>query len=296
MIRSDLLFLQEGNVFKRIRRCRFLAILLILSMEAPEWASAADSNDIEALFKQGTELRRQGRDAEALAEFQKVASLQDSPRAEGQMAFAEQALGLWGDAHTHISKALEQSNDPWIQKNRAVLDGAQGIIRSHLCLVEIWGSPAGAEVFVDGKPVGVLPSLSIWMEAGAIPILVKAKGYTDLVKTLKTSEGYRLREHIDLRRYVVAQEIAPPLVEARSSALPVHAEASVPEVQASKQLDNRDMTPSAAGDEAPVYKRWWFWTLIGAGVAAAGTTALLLTQGKNTGPTCVSSPCTTWGN
>jgi len=42
--------------------------------------------------------------------------------------------------------------------------------------------------------------------------------------------------------------------------------------------------PAASPDRPPIYKRWWFWTAIGAVALAGGITALVLTNDK--GPSC----------
>ena len=176
--------------------------------------SAESAADVEALFKKGTELRRKGRDADALVEFQKAARLQDSPRAWAQVALAEQALGLWLDANTHIGRALESHQDPWILKNQDALEAAHKIIRTHLCQLEVWGAPAGAQVSIDGKRAGVLPDVTTWLDAGSVALEITATGFVPLAKTLNLPEGGRVREHADLRRprlgaVVPAVSVAP---------------------------------------------------------------------------------------
>lgn len=161
---------------------------------------AETAGDVEVLFKKGTELRRKGRDADALIEFQKAARLQDSPRAWAQVALAEQALGLWLDANTHIGRALESHQDAWILKNQDALEAAHKIIRTHLCQVEVWGAPAGAQVSIDGKRAGVLPDVTTWLDAGSVALEITATGFVPLAKTLNLPEGGRVREHADLRR------------------------------------------------------------------------------------------------
>ena len=159
----------------------------------------AFAEDVEAILRHGNDLRRQGRDAEALTEFQRAARIEESPRTTAQIALAEQALGMWPEAESHLSSALGREGDPWIRKNRAVLDKALATIHSHLCLVEVWGLPAGALILVDGKRIGSLPSASAWLSPGEVSMQVKADGYVPLKRTLAIPAAGNVREHVTLR-------------------------------------------------------------------------------------------------
>lgn len=46
----------------------------------------------------------------------------------------------------------------------------------------------------------------------------------------------------------------------------------------------------ASSEHAPLYTRWWFWTVIGVAVAAGATTALLLSSGPSR-PDCIATMC-----
>jgi tetratricopeptide (TPR) repeat protein len=133
-----------------------LALALLGAVTARPSDAVAD--DVDAIVKKGTDLRRQGRDREALVEFERAARIDETPRVTTQIALAEQALGIWEDAWAHLRKALAHSGDPWIQKNHEVLQTALGVIEEHVGTIEIWGTPDGAEVFLDDNAIGKLPS------------------------------------------------------------------------------------------------------------------------------------------
>jgi len=289
-----------------------MMILTVVAGLAVGAAPARAADDIETILKRGTELRRQNRDREALAEFQRAARLQDSPRVDAQMALAEQALGLWLEAHTHLSRALEHGNDPWISKNRTPLDRALATIRTHLSLLEVWGDPAGAEVRIDGKLVGKLPQVSLWLAAGDSPLQVTADGHAPLSKTLTIPEAARLREHVALRPMArpLATEAptlssspratSPPAIGAAPNLTASPSTEAVPAVLVAKPNDAVPRRADSSGDDAvsadvPAYRRWWFWTLIGAGaLAAAGGTAWVVTHRTGNGDACTGT-CSTWG-
>lgn len=159
-----------------------------------------DERDPDALIQRGVELRRARDDAAALTLFQRAYQLRNTPRALAQIGLAEQALGMWLAADRHIRQALETSGDRWIQKNRATLDHALGEIAKHMGHVEVRGTPAGAEVRIDGDLVGTLPLTSaVGAAVGEIAIEVRAPGYLPIVRRAQVVGGGLARESVALR-------------------------------------------------------------------------------------------------
>jgi len=245
-------------------------------------AASVQAEDVDAIIKKGTDLRRKGRDAEALTEFRRAAKIQSSPRVTAQIGLAEQALGLWLDANTHVSQALESHRDPWIAKNLKALERALATIQGHLTQLEVWGSPDGAEILIDGKRVGALPTATVWVAPGDVPLEIKADGYTSASRVLKVTEGGRLREHVELR-------LVPPVVATgptRSEEMPGL------RLQASDQGAGAADKDSGAAASGGGHHRWWLWTLIGVGVlSAGGAGAWFLTHRKEP---CDPANCTSW--
>jgi len=156
-------------------------------------------DDVDAIVSQGIALRRQGQDTEALAEFQKALRIQDKPRVRAQAALAEQALGLWEPAEQDLLTALSHPDDPWIKRNRVTLSGALTAIQSHLGSFEPWGTPAGAAVLVNAKPVGTLPlARPVRVSGNSVLLTVRAEGYLELQQSIRVSAGGVVREHVEL--------------------------------------------------------------------------------------------------
>jgi hypothetical protein len=107
--------------------------------------------------REGVELRRQGRDEDAVAVLRRAYALRGSPRATGQLALAEQSLGRWARAESLLRNALRAADDPWVSRNREVLTGALAVAEQHLATVEVLGGVDGAELRVDDERVGTLP-------------------------------------------------------------------------------------------------------------------------------------------
>jgi hypothetical protein len=193
----------------------WLAIALFIGVASSD--GDARCEDLDAILKRGNELRAKGRDREALEEFQRAALINDSPRVSAQIALAEQALGMWTEASADLNKALAADSDPWIAKNRTALERARGTIRQHVATLEVWGAPDGAEVLVDGQVVGRLPQVGpLGIATDEIELQVRAPGYAETNRTLRTRVGSLVREHVELRRSLhpatkpVASEDSPP--------------------------------------------------------------------------------------
>jgi tetratricopeptide (TPR) repeat protein len=253
------------------------------------------ADDVDALVKQGVEFRRQGREKDALEVFRRAAAIKATPRVLAQMAFAEQALGQWIEAEAHVKSALENKNDRWIEKNTAVIEGALKNIESHLGTLEIWGTPAGAEVLVDGQSMGTLPSSgALRRPIGEVTVTVRQPGYVEATRVLQVQRGGLVRENIDLHplppRPPAAQD--PQAGEGAAST-----SGSAVSLERAPSADHSDASDTDGGGEVrrPIYERWWFWTLVGAVAIGAGAGAYVLTRHDGTTMTCdMGVHCGTW--
>jgi hypothetical protein len=176
-----------------IRRLLLVACLLSPTLAHAEGAGA------DALIERGIQLRQQGHDDQALAEFQRAYALTPTPRALAQMGLAEQALGQWVPAEQHVREALGARGDSWVDSHRSVLDGALATIAKHIGLLEIRGGMAGAEVRLDGVRIGALPIADARrVEVGTRTLEVRAPGYYPVSRTVIVTAGATSRETVDL--------------------------------------------------------------------------------------------------
>jgi len=162
------------------------------------FAASAGAQDADTLIKQGVELRRENKDQAALEQFQRAYDLSPTPRALAQMALAEQALGRWVDAEAHVTRALASPGDPWIAKYEATLERSREAIAGHLGSLVVTGTPAGAEVHVDGRPVGALPLGPLRLPTGSVVVDVSANGHTPVTRALSIVSGQIAREDFAL--------------------------------------------------------------------------------------------------
>jgi hypothetical protein len=174
-----------------------ITALVVATLAAEGENKAADP---EELIRQGIDLRRSDRDADALQLFQRAYEIQKVPKALAQIGLAEQALGKWGAADRHLRQAIESIDDAWILKNRAAIDGALKMIGSHVGRLDVRGSPAGADVRLDAELIGQLPLPGpVSVTAGGIAIEVRAPGYFPIARSTTVAPGHLIREAFSLQ-------------------------------------------------------------------------------------------------
>lgn len=226
---------------------RSIGLAACLLMALAGAARAADPAD--DLIAAGVELRRQGRDADALEVFQKAYAMSPSGRALTQLALAEFALKRWLDAEAHLSAALA-GNDPFVRKNQAVLEAQLKTIRGHVGSIRLDGTP-GAQITVNGKPVGALPQPGpVRVAEGTAVIEATAPGRSPTRKEISVAGGAEVTTTLEL------EPIPPPPAAPSVGAAP----ASQPQLRAA------DVSPA---EHSPVR----FWSGVGLlGVSAAAVT------------------------
>jgi hypothetical protein len=178
---------------------RLSCFFAILAITGPRSVLAASDEDDDDAIRHGLELRRQGRDREALVEFQAAYDHSKSSHALAQIGLAEQALGQWPEAEDDVSKALLDAHAPWVRKNRDALNAALAEIRRHLGTLDVLG-PDGAEVLIDGQTVGVLPfTRPVRTTIGQVNVEVRKPGYLPSIRPVTIAAGVLTRERLSLQ-------------------------------------------------------------------------------------------------
>jgi hypothetical protein len=168
-----------------------LAVAILLSvLAASARAMASPQEDADALATQGVELRRSGDDRGALPFFRKAHQIAPTPRSAVQLGLVEYALGQWADAEEHLAAGLKAARDPWIRKNRAVIEESLRTVKTHIGSLEVTGEPAGAEVLVNGRRAGQLPLPGpLRVSAGSVDVELNAPGYTRGFRSVTVNAG-----------------------------------------------------------------------------------------------------------
>jgi hypothetical protein len=223
------------------RRIGLALIAFALSLPRP---AVADESD-DALAR-GVALRRERRDAAALAEFQRAYALKQTPRGLAQVALAEAALGKWVAAETDLARALI-SDDEWIARQRDALQVALGEIQGHLGALDV-SSAQGTEVWIDGELAGHTPVVALRIAEGHRVVELRAPG-------MSTS-----RQEMDVR--------AGETAHVEAALVPAPAAAPQPAAPPAETADPEKMRAKAAAART---RRQFAWgTAGGAVLFAAG--------------------------
>jgi hypothetical protein len=201
---------------------RLLTIVALLWATSLSVAAMAAEPSADALIEQGLGLRREAKPEQALEMFRKAHALAPSPRTFGQMGLVETSLKRWVDGEKHLSVSLANPDDRWVAKNRAFLDEALGLCRSHVGDLVVTG-PAGAEVFVAGQSVGTLPAVpALRLAEGTISVSASAPGFKPFEQTVTIRPEARSPLAIALVAEAATRVVAPapPVAPASKPAPP----------------------------------------------------------------------------
>lgn len=178
---------------------RFGTWLAVLTMYGGAAFGQPSNPRVSAILRRGVQLRQQGQDEAALLEFRRALSISSEPRITAQIALAEQGLQRWLDAHRHLREALSASQDDYIVRHRAVLEGALGEVGRHLGSVLVTGGVPAAEVWINGERVGTLPMQEpVRVRPGEVAMEVRVAGYATTTRNLTVSAGGTVQEQVAL--------------------------------------------------------------------------------------------------
>jgi hypothetical protein len=182
---------------RRVRRghLRVLFVALALCVPCSRVRAGASKTPSDELVARGLELRTKGKASEALDLFRQAHALEPTARTAGQLGLVEASLQAWMDADAHLTDALSQSEDPWVVKNRSIMEQALTVTRSHIGEIDIIGPP-GTWVHVAGTE-GKWPTLPLEKPLrapeGDARLFATAVDYRQLIQHVKVVGGARTK-------------------------------------------------------------------------------------------------------
>jgi hypothetical protein len=243
-----------GKMTSRALRCA-AALAVCCGVAASAGVALADPTssaileaEIEPFVQRGIDLRKLGRDIEALAIFEDaLLKAPSSVRLKVHLASTHQALGQWVEAERYLSEALRQSDDSYVRRHRSTIERAYEFVGQRLGSLDVVGEPEGAELVLSGRSIGRLPlAAPVRVPIGSYVLEVRKEGYYSVTRPVAIGGGTLLRESV-----VLGPRAAPALARA---------------------------TPTdAAGrgdDEASGSPRWLTWTLTGTALAAGAVSVV----------------------
>lgn len=119
--------------------------------------------------------------------------------------------------------------------------------------VDIVTNPPGCDVYIGQDFVGVSP-VTVNLKKGRYVVKAERVGFVEAIQTIDVEPGKTMNVSLSLREAEVPTPTGPVPVKERE------------------------------GKEEAFYKKWWFWTAVGAVVVASGTTAFVLASKTSSSP------------
>jgi hypothetical protein len=171
-------------------RCTALVFLLLGAMWAPPASAQSTAPDPRVLFQDGQVAYNAGEYEAALEKWQRAYELSGRKELLYNLAQAFSRLGRVADEKAALEGFISAATGPEELKASAeerLRSLEQRIARTG---IHIEGDVAGAEVFIDGEPVGTLPvSEKISVAPGRHRVSATAEGYVDAIATVVVPAG-----------------------------------------------------------------------------------------------------------
>jgi hypothetical protein len=260
---------------RRLALVALLGALLGLSFSVPA-AAGSDANgddpQLEAPIQEGIALRRAGNDEAALTLFLGLErSNPDSIRVLLHITAAAQATGRWMMAYSYLRKASTHKNEPYFVRFRSAIKSIEDATTQHVGQFRALGTPAGAEVRLNGDLIGTLPMTDAKpIEVGQYTLEVSLPGFYPLRRSVSIGPGSALtQEAVELRVGTLGSDSAS--AGGKNARGP-----------SDRQLAERQPWWHA---------RWLTWTLAGATAATAATSVAALVYRNDRADHWNSSGC-----
>jgi hypothetical protein len=150
------------------------------------------------------------------------------------------------------------------------------LLEPNAAVLAVRTEPAGAEVLIDGKPVGMTPLTNLLLPPGSYELRIRHPGFMDDVSRIAVRAG---------RDYPVKLDLVP---------LPRHGDrptevALTPSSTGNAALPGTPLAEAQVEGPKPWYKRWYVWA--GVGVVAAAAVGVAAASGGSNPPISAQAVC-----
>jgi len=233
-----------------------LLLLMVLAGEVMAEAGAKQQQVSRAAFDQGTTLYERGDYVAALRKFEEAHRTYPNPLIQLNIGLCKEKLDRAAEAAGHFEAFLLASGAAAFPRRITAVRKKLDRLRGRLGNVTLRCPHSGAAVELDGRGAGLTPlPHRLYMDPGSHWISVKKDGFRLSKRDLVLAAG----EH---------QQITVTLEPIRTSLVPAAA------------LPRPVKQPLPPGPEVsdPFYKKWWFWTAVGAVVLGSAAASVAATQ------------------
>jgi len=243
-----------------------LATCAAISARAEVTLAAADTTPAgdaqakaraQSLLSEGTAAYGRGDYATALDKFTAAYKIFPSPKLWFNIGQANRDLGRPVEAVAAFDRFLRDAGDA-PPETLAEARRSAAELKAKLGQIKITCAVDGADVTVDGKPVGSTPLGEMaWMTPGRHQVAIQRAGFSPSIEDVVVAAGKTAAINFELR------PIDLRLANATGNAAVVGG------------------APAPA--RKPIYRRGWFWVGVGVVVAAGAGTAVILSSNHGSG-------------
>jgi hypothetical protein len=241
---------------------RIVLVLVVAASAAPPAFAQQEADTADAHFKRGvTAVQAEDYEA-ALREFRQAYDL-DPRQHKGLFNAASclKALGRDAESIESYERYLEETGPDIAALKQIEVRETIRTMRDLLGTLELTTSPGDAQVLVDGVPVPPSRTKRLLLRPGPHLVVARAGDRQSEARIEVLAREVRTL-HLSVP---VTAAVAPDL--ARSEPEP-SASPTAPVKAAAPGRSWYDTPPRPAEAPTPIHRRWWFWTVIGAAVAA----------------------------
>jgi hypothetical protein len=189
-----------------------IGLVSVVAFGAAPARAATESEQAEALIREGVKLRARDSAALALPLFEQAYQISRSPRTAAQLGLCELELGYWVAADRYLTEALAAPDHPWVARNKATLKKPLETARANIGELALVLSPGNAEVLLNHKPLDrAVVGAPIRLDKGLVDVEVRAPGYEPARETVIISGGKREERTYTLVRAAVAAQAPAPV-------------------------------------------------------------------------------------
>jgi hypothetical protein len=182
-----------------------LSLALVSPTMTLAQSAAPDAADVR--YREGNAAYKQKRYAEAKVAYEDAFRRKQTHDIAANLGFAEIKLELWREAATHLSFALRN----WAPTGKAASrESAMEFLTAakEKIATLVLAGPAGAELLIDGKPVGTAPIEELFVDPGAHTVGARREGFEPAEQTVQAEKGKTLP--VTLNLVPVAPPAPPP--------------------------------------------------------------------------------------
>ena len=241
--------------------------------------------EAKAHFKKGTDLYRQARYREAIAEFQAAYKLRPHGVLQFNIAQCYEKLGDIPAAltsyHAYLREVPGAEDRDTVE--RAIANLEARLAATGVQQILVYSEPAGAEVLVDGQSRGRTP-FSIVLPHGTHVVSLVRAGYETVTREVALAPDRSLQLDVAL---VKGPSAPPPPVVVPLPPPPAALSRAEPTAKAAPAAA---VTPAAEPKKVERHGRLWTWVAGGVAVAAAGAGVWYGMQAQDASDKLVKAP------